>query len=98
MAYIYSRDVVYSDISAVNVLAKSEYELVFCNFTGLVLRGKRGYLGGCKLRCSRPGKDVRVLPGVKDNIFTLGSVLYKLYTGGRLYKGIGDNEVVFLYC
>jgi len=98
IVYIHSRDVVHGDVSAANVLITREDELVFCDFAGSVLRGERRHLGGCELRCSRPGKDVKSPPGVQDDLFALGSVLYELYTGSRPYEGVADDEVVRLYC
>jgi len=96
--YIHSKGVLHCDISIHNFLVQNNGSIMLADFCGSVLDNSKP-IAAPGTRYSRP-----VLPTdrfwdatEKDDIFALGTVLYEISVGHRLYAEKSDREVRQLF-
>lgn len=96
--YIHSKGVVHCDISVHNFLVRNDGSIVLADFCGSILDGSKPAVAP-SVRYSRPlSLAERLLdPTEKDDIFALGTVLYEISVGHRLYTGKSDAEISELF-
>ncbi|KAL3427387.1 protein kinase-like domain protein [Phlyctema vagabunda] len=104
VVYMHAKNVIHCDISTANILLSDDgSDLVVCDFAGCSLDGCKEFnaLAMGRPRCARwykfldPGSQH--VYGVKEDLFSIGSVLYEMYTGNRIWGGRTDDEKVVLY-
>ncbi|KAK2743942.1 hypothetical protein FQN55_006991 [Onygenales sp. PD_40] len=92
VAYIHSHDIVHADLGLHNVLLSDDGSIVLCDFAG-------SSIDGCNSQVAPGIRYANPLftwgyPNKKDDIFSLGTVLYELVRGERPFRGLSDEEVV----
>ncbi|KAF2013559.1 kinase-like protein [Aaosphaeria arxii CBS 175.79] len=92
LSYVHSRGVIHSDMHPNNLLLDANLDIRLCDFAGSVF----GELDGGAMESTRfcLPRDWRERPGVRSDLFALGSVVFFMLTGGREpYEELGDGEV-----
>ncbi|WEW59005.1 hypothetical protein PRK78_004473 [Emydomyces testavorans] len=92
VAYIHSRGVVHADIGLHNFLIHDDGRLILCDFAGSGMEGLPNTIAG-GVRYSNPKYDQRLYSTAEDDVFALGTVLYELECGKRLYEGQSDQDI-----
>ncbi|KAK2789237.1 hypothetical protein FQN52_006329 [Onygenales sp. PD_12] len=92
VAYIHSHDIVHADLGLHNFLLSDDGSIVLCDFAG-------SSIDGCNSKVAPGIRYANPLftwgyPNKKDDIFSLGTVLYEFVRGERLFRGLSDEEVV----
>ncbi|WEW56748.1 hypothetical protein PRK78_002199 [Emydomyces testavorans] len=97
-SYIHSKGVIHCDIGTHNFLLRNDGSIVLADFYGSILDGSPAGVSTAA-RYSRPlSLKQRLLNQTeKDDIFALGSVLYEIVSGHRLYEGKEDGEIFKLF-
>lgn len=91
VAYIHSRGVVHSDLGLHNYLLRDDGGIVLCDFAGSSLDGGRSYVA-YGVRYANP-LFTEEYPNEQEDIFALGTVLYELNQGERLFEGMSREEI-----
>jgi serine/threonine protein kinase len=96
--YIYSKGVIHGDIGIHNFLVQKNSMLALADFGRSRIDGSE-CLVGSSVRYSRPvpPSQLGLDPTEKDDIFALGTVLYEISTGQRLYADKSDGEIRDLF-
>ncbi|KIV89099.1 hypothetical protein PV10_08703 [Exophiala mesophila] len=91
VAYIHSKGVVHGDLGLHNFLLHDDGRLVLCDFAGSGLDGSPPNVSA-GVRYLNPLFDTDY-PSESDDIFALGTVLYELHRGERLFNERSDQEI-----
>ncbi|PSS22745.1 hypothetical protein M430DRAFT_48385 [Amorphotheca resinae ATCC 22711] len=83
--YIHSKGVIHCDIGAHNFLIQNDGSIALADFCGSILDGSTS-LAATSARSTE-----------KDDIFALGTVLYEISVGHRLYADRSDGEIWELF-
>jgi hypothetical protein len=94
--YIYSKYIVYYNLGCYNFLVQDNSTLVLCNFGRSSIDSSK-ILEFPKPRYTRPRFSYSNESNIKDNIFVLGTILYKISTGNKPYKEKSDKEIISLF-
>ncbi|KAH6718815.1 kinase-like domain-containing protein [Leptodontidium sp. MPI-SDFR-AT-0119] len=96
--YIHSKGVIHCDISIHNFLVQNNGSIALADFCGSVLENSKPFVAPAT-RYTRPvsPKKRPWVPTTKDDIFALGTVLYEISVGHRLYAEKSDREVRLLF-
>ncbi|PUU72142.1 kinase-like domain-containing protein [Tuber borchii] len=82
-----------SDVSATNIMLDSEDHLKYIDFSGASIDGRPANVSYCERNIS-PHSVGTGVPTVGQEIFALGSVLYKIETGHMPYPELGKRGEV----
>lgn len=77
-------------------LVQSNGSIVLADFCGSILDGSTA-VAATSARYSRPFADQTLNQTQKDDIFALGTVIYEICVGHRLYPEYSDQEVFELF-
>ncbi|KAH9220935.1 kinase-like domain-containing protein [Leptodontidium sp. 2 PMI_412] len=90
--YVHSRGVVHGDIGLHNFLVHDDGRLILCDFAG---SGTEGLLPtiSAGVRYANPQHDWNPYSTAEDDIFALGTVLYELDSGERLFEGQSSRDI-----
>ena len=91
VTYIHSKGVVHGDLGLHNFLLHDDGRLVLCDFAGSGLDGLPPNVSA-GVRYLNPLFDTDY-PSGRDDIFALGTVLYEIHRGERLFNGKTDQEI-----
>jgi len=93
---VHSVKVVHCDISPRNVLLDSNLDIKICDFAGASISGSEpsAYQD---VRFRSPDSKWDKPPSYKDDIFSLGSLLYFIWTGKHPYGEVSSDRVEELY-
>jgi serine/threonine protein kinase len=103
VAYAYGKNVIICNINVWNVLLDAERYVKLCDFQGRLL-GSDGEVihdGGASENAeSFMPRDDKDFADVKTDIFALGSTIYYIVTGHRLFPELDtiDDEAEFIRC
>lgn len=96
VALLHAADVIHCDLSARNFLLDSNLNLKISDFGGASLGGSEP--SACPAtRYKPPGYDLDAMPMFRDDIFSLGSLIYFIMTGSYPYEEVASDEVEKLY-
>jgi serine/threonine protein kinase len=98
LRYIHSRGVIHCDIGVGNFLISNEGSLVLADFCGSRLDGSEPLVKPLA-KYSRPVylKKGSLAQPEKDDIFALGTVLYEINVGHKLYARKSNAEIYSLF-
>jgi serine/threonine protein kinase len=91
VAYIHSKGVVHGDLGLHNFLLHDDGRLILCDFAGSGLDDLPPNVSA-GVRYLNPLFDSDY-PSERDDVFALGTVLYELDRGERLFDGKSDQEI-----
>ncbi|OAG45502.1 hypothetical protein AYO21_00138 [Fonsecaea monophora] len=91
VAYIHSKGVVHGDIGLHNFLLHDDGRLILCDFAGSGLDELPPNVSA-GVRYLNPLFDSDY-PSERDDVFALGTVLYELDRGERLFEGKSEREI-----
>lgn len=91
VSFIHSHGIVHSDLGLHNFLLHDDGRIVLCDFAGSGLDGAKSYVAH-GLRYSNPLFATEYTTE-QDDIFALGTVLYELHQGERLFKDLSEMEI-----
>ena len=91
MAYIHSKGVVHGDLGLHNFLLRDDGSLILCDFAGSGMDDLPPNVSA-SARYLNPLFDSDY-PSERDDVFALGTVLYELDCGERLFDGKSDQEI-----
>ncbi|EEP77650.1 predicted protein [Uncinocarpus reesii 1704] len=96
--YIHSKGVIHCDVGIQNFLIRDNGSLVLADFYGSILDGSQSEVS-TRSRYSRPLaiEERQLNQTERDDIFALGSVLYEIESGHRLYRDKTDREIHKLF-
>lgn len=96
--YIHSMGVIHCDIGAHNFLIQKDGSLALADFWGSSLDGSTAIVS-TSTRYARPlSLAERLLDQTEtDDIFALGTVIYEISVGHRLYADKSDSEIYQLF-
>jgi serine/threonine protein kinase len=90
--YIHSRGVVHGDIGLHNFLLHDDGRLILCDFAGSGMEGLPATIGA-GVRYANPHYSENPHSTAEDDIFALGTVLYELDCGKRLFEGQSSRDI-----
>ncbi|WEW54935.1 hypothetical protein PRK78_000362 [Emydomyces testavorans] len=94
LRHIHSKGVLHGDVGCHNFLIQDDGSLALADFGGSVIDGSIAQVGYAT-RYQRPSSLSERLanPTVKDELFALGTVLYEISTGARLFPEISSRDI-----
>ncbi|KAF2468027.1 kinase-like protein [Lindgomyces ingoldianus] len=95
LAFVHSKGVIHCDIHPNNFLLDEHLNLLLCDFAGSLF----GTLDGGAMESIRffLPRDPLATPGVKSDLFALGSAVYYIMAGHEPYDSLSDDEVTARY-
>lgn len=90
--YILSRGVVHGDIGLHNFLVHDDGRLILCDFAGSGMKGLLPTISA-GVRYANPQRSGNPYSTAEDDIFALGTVLYELDRGERLFEGQSSRDI-----
>ncbi len=90
--YIHSRGVVHGDIGLHNFLVHNDGRLILCDFAGSGMEGITPTIGA-GVRYADPQHSGNPHSMTEDDIFALGTVLYELDAGKRLFESQSSRDI-----
>jgi serine/threonine protein kinase len=96
VAYIHFKGVVHRDLGLYNFLLHNDGRLILCDFAGSGLDDLPPNVSA-GVRYLNPLFDSDY-PSERDDVFALGTVLYELDRGERLFDGKSDQKIRQCLC
>ncbi|OCK99637.1 uncharacterized protein K441DRAFT_536216, partial [Cenococcum geophilum 1.58] len=93
IAFVYSRNIIYRDISCNNVFLNKELNAKLSDFAGSLINDKAPLIY-YKTSYKHPNnKGV----SIRSKVFALSSTFYKVIIGSKLYKELLDEAICNVY-